>query len=144
DAKRRRITKTIELDDNARPTGLALSPTNRTLYVATGRGGRLVAIDRRSLKIKWSVPVGDRAWGVALTPNGKYAYTANGPSDDVTVVDAVSGAVVKKIHVPGAPWAVAIASASALGEAMKGKSFEPRVRPKPRLPVTRASTARRL
>ena len=90
--------------DGARPMGLALSPDGATLYVTTGRGGRLVAVDARTHDVRGSVPVGTRPWGVTASTDGRWLYTANGPSNDVSVVDALTLRVVATIPVGASPW----------------------------------------
>lgn len=92
--------------EGSRPMGLALSPGEDVLYVSTGRGRRLVAVDTRTGAPIGSVEVGMRPWGVATSRDGRYVYTANGPSNDVTVVDARTLEVVRRIAVGTSPWGV--------------------------------------
>ena len=91
---------------NAKPMGVVLSRDGRTMYVTTGRGRTVEAVDTASLAIKGSLEVGDRPWGIALSPDGKRLYTANGPSDDVSVIDVRTFRLVTKIKTPGRPWGV--------------------------------------
>ncbi|HWJ06508.1 MAG TPA: cytochrome D1 domain-containing protein [Steroidobacteraceae bacterium] len=89
----------------ARPMGVALSPDEQTLYVATGRGGTLVAMatqDRH--RVRASVAVGQRPWGISVSADGRRIYTANGPSNDVSIVDAASMKVLERVAVGGGPW----------------------------------------
>jgi quinoprotein dehydrogenase-associated probable ABC transporter substrate-binding protein len=88
----------------ARPMGLALSPDGATLYVTTGRGGHLVAVDTKTHRVRGSVKVGTRPWGVTVSADGRWLYTANGPSNDVSVVDARSLEVVDTVPVGASPW----------------------------------------
>ena len=103
--------------DGARPMGLALSPDGAMLYVTTGRGGRLVAVDTRTHDVRGSVPVGTRPWGVTASTDGRWLYTANGPSNDVSVVDARTLRVVATIPVGASPWGTLAHGGSASPEA---------------------------
>lgn len=111
DAARGRVAATITLPEGARPMGLAVSPDGARLFVATGRGGTVVAVDTRTNQLLGSVKVGTRPWGIALTRDGRKLYTANGPSHDVSVVDVTDPAamrVVKTLPVGQLSWGVAV------------------------------------
>lgn len=89
----------------ARPMGVALSPDEQTLYVATGRGGTLVAMATKERHhVRASVAVGQRPWGISVSADGRRIYTANGPSNDVSIVDAASMKVLERVAVGGGPW----------------------------------------
>ena len=109
DAKAHAVLATIALGDaNLRPMGIALSQDERILYVATGRGQRVIALDTHSFATVKTVTVGARPWGIAVSPDGRRLFTANGPSNDVTVVDTTSFRVVATIAAGARPWGVAI------------------------------------
>jgi YVTN family beta-propeller protein len=89
----------------ARPMGVALSPDEKRLYVATGRGGTLVALSvHQRYRVIESVAVGQRPWGISISADGSRIYTANGPSNDVSIVDAASMRVVERVAVGSGPW----------------------------------------
>ena len=90
---------------------MELSPDQKRLYVANGRGGTVSVVDVANDSIIASVEVGVRPWGIALTSDGRKLYTANGPSNDVTVVDTESMKVLKKIPVGELPWGVVVGRA---------------------------------
>jgi YVTN family beta-propeller protein len=90
--------------EGARPMGLALAPDGGRLYVSTGRGGTIAAIDTRARRVAGSVEVGPRPWGITLSADGRWLYSANGPSNDVSVVDARRLEVVDKVAVRTSPW----------------------------------------
>ncbi|MFN8060681.1 MAG: beta-propeller fold lactonase family protein [Vicinamibacterales bacterium] len=91
-----------------RPVGVAVSPDETELYVATGRAGRVVVLGAADGDTRASIQVGARPWHLALTPDGRTLFVANGPSDDVSVVDVKTRAVVDTIHLEGRPWGIAI------------------------------------
>ena len=105
------VIETIKLTgENVRPMGAVVSLDGRRLFVSTGRGGTVVAIDTKTNKPVGSVAVGTRPWGLALSPDGTRLYTANGPSNDVSVVDTGALTVLAKVPVGQSPWGVAIVS----------------------------------
>jgi YVTN family beta-propeller protein len=109
DTKSYAVIDTIHLEsDQLRPMDTSMSADGNWLYVTTGRGKTLVAIDTKSHKPMRTVTVGDRPWGLAFSPGGKRLYTANGPSDDVSVVDVASFKVVGTVKVGKRPWGVAV------------------------------------
>ncbi|MGZ8471026.1 MAG: glutaminyl-peptide cyclotransferase [Gemmatirosa sp.] len=114
DAARGRVTATIALPEGARPMGLAVSPDGSRLFIATGRGGTVVAVDTHSNRPIGTVKVGTRPWGIALTRDGRKLYSANGPSHDVSVIDVrdpTAMRVVKTLPVGQLSWGVAIGPA---------------------------------
>lgn len=107
DANEHNVIHTIKLSgEMTRPMEVDLSPDDSILYVTTGRGRKLVAIDNDTYQPIGEVTVGERPWGLALSPDGKYLFTANGPSNDVSVVDSESLEVIATIPVGTAPWGV--------------------------------------
>jgi YVTN family beta-propeller protein len=97
---------TIQLESSLKPMGQAMTKDGRTLYVSTGRGKKVVAIDTATGNVSHSFEVGARPWGVALSPDGRMLFTANGPSNDVSVVDLERRQVVRTIPVGERPWGV--------------------------------------
>jgi YVTN family beta-propeller protein len=108
DVASRKVIGTIKLPGEAKPMGIAVSPDGKTIYVSTGRGGQVVAVDAATDAVTGSVAVGRRPWGIAITPDGKKLYSANGPSNDVSVVDLATLTVVATVPAGGVPWGVAI------------------------------------
>jgi YVTN family beta-propeller protein len=111
DARTNKVLKTIRMPEGSKPMGVAVSPDQRRLYVANGRGKTVSAVDLATDSIIGSVEVGVRPWGIGLTGDGRKLYSANGPSNDVTVVDTDSMKVIKKIPAGELPWGVAIGKA---------------------------------
>ena len=85
-----------------------MAPDGKHVYITTGRGGTLVALDTATNEFSGSVKVGARPWGVGISPDGKRLYTANGPSGDVSVVSADTLTVEKTVKAGDAPWGIAI------------------------------------
>jgi len=109
DARKHVPLKTIELTfENARPMGIVAASDGRTVYVTTGRGKKVVAIDTATDKPVAEIEVGPRPWGIAISGDGTTLYTANGPSNDVSIVDLAQRTVVARIKVGDSPWGVAV------------------------------------
>ncbi len=109
DPRANKATATIKLEGKppfgARPMGLALSPDDKQLFVATGRGGAICVVDVAKRAFDHSIEdVGARPWGIAVSEDGKRVFSANGSSEDVSIVNVVSGKVEKRIKVTGLPW----------------------------------------
>jgi YVTN family beta-propeller protein len=100
--------QTIQLPKGLLPMGLALDASRKRLYVATGRGRKIVAIDTELKSMVQEVVVGTRPWGIALTEDKRFLISANGPSNDISVVDTRNFEVIKTIPVGKNPWGVAI------------------------------------
>ncbi len=75
------------------PVGLSVSPAGDTLYVvnstalATSSHGSLMAVDTRSLSVRWELPVGDEPRGIALAQGGKRALITRFRQGDLVSVD---------------------------------------------------------
>ncbi|MEP7341717.1 MAG: beta-propeller fold lactonase family protein, partial [Acidobacteriota bacterium] len=79
-----------------KPMGLALSPDAKTLYVSTGRGHKVFAVDTTTNQVAASFEVGLRPWGIAVSPDGKTIAGGNG--FDVQVWDALTGAHLHELR----------------------------------------------
>jgi YVTN family beta-propeller protein len=108
DTATRAMTREIALPEGSLPMGLVLSENESKLFVSTGRGKTVVAVDLGADDVVNSVEVGARPWGLASSLDGRFLYSANGSSDDVTVIDTDTFQIVTKIPVGETPWGVAV------------------------------------
>lgn len=108
DAKKHRVLRRVKLAAGDKPVGLALSPDEKTLYVATGRGNAVVAIDTKTARILARTAAGSRVWGIAIAPDGRKVYAANSLSNSVTVIDTKTHKVIATIPTDDGPWALAV------------------------------------
>jgi YVTN family beta-propeller protein len=99
-------TQLVQLRPEARPMGILMDAPRGRLYVSTGRGGTLAALNVADGKLVKEIPVGARPWGIALSPDGRRIVSANGTSNDVTVLDTDTLTVVGKVGVGKGPWGV--------------------------------------
>ena len=112
DVPSRKVLKVITLPKDSKPMGIVVSPDDKRIYVANGRGGTVSVIAAATNSVTSTVAVGQRPWGIAITSDGRKLYTANGPSNDVTVIDAATMQVITKISAGKIPWGVAISPAA--------------------------------
>lgn len=109
DAKALEVVNTVKMSgETLRPMDLLVSPDARRLYVSTGRGKMVVALDPVALTQEGAVEVGARPWGIGLSPDGRTLFSANGPSDDVSIVDTAAMNVISKLPSGKGPWGVAV------------------------------------
>jgi YVTN family beta-propeller protein len=87
---------------------LKVGPDGNKVYVSTGRGGTVLAVDANTHEVLNTIKVGQRPWGIAISSDGKSLYAANGPSDDVSVVDLTTEKETARIKSKGSPWGIAI------------------------------------
>lgn len=106
DVARNRIRRRVRLGRADKPVGLVLSPDEKTLYVATGRGNGVAIIDTTTARHLASIPTGERVWGIALSRNGRKLYAGNSLSNTVSVIDTNTRRVVKTINVGDGVWAL--------------------------------------
>lgn len=108
DAKKHRVLKRIRLGAADKPVGMVLSPDEKKLYVAAGRGNGVAVVDTVAMKMIAKIPTGERVWGIALTADGRKLYAANSLSNTISVIDTATDRVVKTIRTDDGPWALAI------------------------------------
>jgi PQQ-dependent catabolism-associated beta-propeller protein len=107
DVKQQRILGRVKLPAGNKPVGLVLSPDEKTLYVAMGRGNGVAVIDTKSARLIGTIPTGQRVWGIAISPDGRKVYAANSLSNSISVIDTKTRKVVKTIATEDGPWGLA-------------------------------------
>jgi PQQ-dependent catabolism-associated beta-propeller protein len=106
DAKRHRVVKRVRLPATHKPVGMVLSPDEKKLYVATGRGNAVTVVDTKAMKVIATIPTGVRVWGIAITRDGHKVYAANSLSNTISVIDTTTNRVVRTIATDDGPWAL--------------------------------------
>jgi YVTN family beta-propeller protein len=102
------VERVLQLRKDTRPMSVLLDANRDRLYLSTGRGGTVAAIDTKDMKLLAEIKVGTRPWGIALSQDGRQLYSANGPSNDVSVVDTATLKAVRQIPAGKSPWGVVI------------------------------------
>lgn len=93
------------------PTGLAISPDGKTLYVTCANPlGQVVVIDLASKKVVASLPAGQGAISPVISPDGKTLYVCNRFNDDVSFIDLTPGKEkeLRRVRVTREPYAAVI------------------------------------
>jgi PQQ-dependent catabolism-associated beta-propeller protein len=108
DVKKQRVLRRIKLGAADKPVGLVLSPDEKTLYVATGRGNGVAVVDTKAARVVATIPTGQRVWGIAISPDGRKVYAANSLSNTVSVIETRTRRVITTIAVDDGPWALAV------------------------------------
>jgi YVTN family beta-propeller protein len=88
------------------PEGIALSPDDRTLWVADRDGDRVHVLDRRTGKELARMPTGRMPIRIVVTPTR--AYVSNAGAGTVSVFDARTFKPVGTIKVSGTPEAMQV------------------------------------
>lgn len=90
------------------PRGIAITPDDRTAFVALMGSGRIVAIDLETRKVRNFAVTGSRTRHLVLSPDGKTLYAADSGDNDVTEVDVATGKVGRSARVGAEPRSMAI------------------------------------
>jgi YVTN family beta-propeller protein len=85
-----------------------VQPDGRTVFVSSGRGAAVYAIDVATERVVSQIAVGQRPWNMAITPDGRKLYVANGRSNSVSVIDTAARRKLVDVPVGELPWGVAI------------------------------------
>ena len=101
-------TKLAQLPQMARPSGIALDPSRRRLYVTTGRQGTVAVIALDDPRHIAEIRVGALPRAPTLSPNERWLFAADAGSADVSVIDTITLRVVARIRVGRAPWGLAV------------------------------------
>jgi YVTN family beta-propeller protein len=74
-----------------RPTGVAVSPDGRVVYVTNLESHDVSVIETATNTVTATIPVGRFPWGAEATPDGQHVYVTNlGCPDDVSVIETAT------------------------------------------------------
>jgi YVTN family beta-propeller protein len=93
-------------NENAWPSGIAVSPDDTRLFVVGNLDDTLIVVDPVARRTLGSVEVGHLPYGVALNAAGTRAFVTNWGEDTVSVVNTGTLAVVKTVDVGTHPSAI--------------------------------------
>jgi YVTN family beta-propeller protein len=79
--------------------GLALSPDEKTLYVATRDGNQIVLVDTAGRRVRATVALPGQPARVRLTPSGSYLVASLLESGEVAVLDTRDRQLVRRFTV---------------------------------------------
>jgi YVTN family beta-propeller protein len=81
------------------PMGLALSPDEKTLYVATRDGNQIALVDTASRRVRATVALPGQPARVRLTPSGSYLVASLLEAGEVVVLDTRDRQLVRRFAV---------------------------------------------
>jgi DNA-binding beta-propeller fold protein YncE len=84
-------------DSSCQPTYVAVSPDDRSLYIACTHSNELVVMDIATMAIRRRVPVGAGAYNVEVAPNGSVIVVTNKKAQSVSLIDPRSLTEVARI-----------------------------------------------
>jgi YVTN family beta-propeller protein len=90
-------TPVAPADSSCQPTYVAVSPDDRSLYVACNHSNMLVVMDAATLAIQHRVPVGAGAYNVEIAPDGSVIVVTNKKGQSVSLVDPRTFREISKI-----------------------------------------------
>jgi YVTN family beta-propeller protein len=105
DLELRRVTATIPIPPG--PHGMAITPDNRWLYVASDGASTVSVVDTATDKLVENIEVGKNPHGVVITRDGKYVLVGVYDTDSVAFIDTATRKVLANIPV-GKPHNIAI------------------------------------
>jgi len=107
DLKDDSVTRSIRLKN--RPNASAISPDNRTIYVAQGVGpGSILVIDTESGDIRHKIPVGHTPLSPVVSQDGKKLYVCLRFDNAIGIVDLEKNLLIKTVAVTREPVAAAL------------------------------------
>ncbi|UCG85855.1 MAG: hypothetical protein JSW71_18375 [Gemmatimonadota bacterium] len=106
---------TVPRESRCGSGGIALSPSGSILLLPCSSSGILLYLDRMTLEVLDSVPVGAGAHQIAVSPRGAVALLAYPDSGAASLVDLARRRTIAQITTPGSPSAVAISGDGTMG-----------------------------
>ena len=105
DLESKRVMATIPIPPG--PHGIAITPDNRWVYVASDSTSTVSVIDAATDKLVENIEVGKNPHGVAVSPDGKYVLVAVYDTDSIAFIDTATRKVIGSVPV-GKPHNIAI------------------------------------
>jgi hypothetical protein len=119
-----RLVRAVDLDQGASlapatsqcgPGGIALSTSGNILLIPCSASGMLLYLDRMTLKVLDSMPVGRGAHQIAVSPRRPVALVTSPDSSAVVLIDLARRSVMARIATPGSASAVAVSGDGKIG-----------------------------
>jgi YVTN family beta-propeller protein len=105
DLDQKRVTATIPVPPG--PHGIAVTPDNRWVYVASDGASTVSVIDTATDKLIQNIEVGKNPHGLGMTPDGKFVLVGVYDTDSVAIIDTASRKVSGSVAV-GKPHNIAV------------------------------------
>jgi YVTN family beta-propeller protein len=96
----------IGLPAGSFPSGVAVTPDGRRLYVADNGSGRMSAVDTTTGQVLGTVATGPNPFTVGLSGDGRTAYVSNWGTNTVSAVDTATLTVRRTLQVGSHPTSI--------------------------------------
>ena len=119
-----RLVRAVDLDQGASLApatsqcgsgGIALSTSGNILLIPCSTSGMLLYLDRMTLEVLDSIPVGRGAHQIAVSPRRPVALVTSPDSSAVVLIDLARRSVIARIATPGSASAVAVSGDGKMG-----------------------------
>ena len=97
DLESKRVMASIPIPPG--PHGIAITPDNRWVYVASDGTSTVSVIDTSTDKLVENIEVGKNPHGVAVSPDGKYVLVAVYDTDSIAFIDTATRKVIGSMPV---------------------------------------------
>ena len=87
----------VPADSSCQPTYVAVSPDDKSLYIACNHTNMMVVMDVATMTVTRRVPTGAGAYNVDLSPDGRLIVVTNKKGRSVSIIDAVTMAEVARV-----------------------------------------------
>lgn len=102
------LARVGEIEVSGYPSGLALSPDGKTLWVGKFASPKIAEIDTETLTEVRELPAGHPIWDVVYVPGRQEIYASGLQSEGISVVDLTTGELVEVIDMPTSPAGMAV------------------------------------
>jgi len=116
------IEATVTVGEN--PSGIAVTPDGKKLYVANQDSGNVSVIDTNSRKVIATVEAGYSPTRVAITPDGKKALVSSRGSNSVTIIDTLTDKVLTVLATGKEPFGIAISKDGKMAFVANSASYD--------------------
>jgi YVTN family beta-propeller protein len=114
DTSERAVGKSVQLDVDSYPYGLALDESRNRLYVSLWNRAAVAVIDAQEMKLAGVISTQEHPNELLLAKGGKLLYVANANRNTVSVIDTTAGKAVETINTAIDPRAPAGSTPSSL------------------------------
>ena len=103
-----------DLDDKTRdkPTGIALQPDQKYLWIGNDGDGAVTVIDVGTLKVAAQIPTGAGRHEIVVTADNRFAFVSNRGAATVSVIDVAKLEKIKDVKVGPNPVSLAVSELS--------------------------------
>lgn len=90
------------------PTGVSVSPDNRTVYVADDNDNKVSVINTATNTVTNTITVGQNPPSLRVTPDGRQLWVVNTNSLNISVINTTTNAIIKTIPLTARPVNITI------------------------------------